>query len=704
MKRGFKKFFKSSLSVVLAIIIIFSPVVVGFCEVDFGVGIAGLNINKDSVDFRSIYKFFETYGFNSSLAVKATAADYSNLTPNEYITRVLLNYNYNGELNDYGTLGYTRQQEIFENIYYKPSTASSARVFYNEFKNAEGFQTTKSLYRALTFDFSSAVEESLNEEDYYSAIILSILDAKFQDDNYIDSVNCTTNKNILTSTKSVADILKSNASYDVSNLSKIRISMLTDDEVSYIAKELAKSTNHKNLYNMVGKNLSWISDIIYAADTVNDAIKSICAYTSLADTSVAVKNVLYEMYLNCPSDNTSLRNAASKVYQYVSKQMSDDVLAMITAKEAANKVGTKLLLSSLWEELWLSVPWGIGIVVGQAAGKAIANYCFATDAKLEQLYVLGCVVEVEDVILSTVNALANDYKNNPNSSNADNFIKSLEFLLSVYALGHSYSRDFMTTVYTEGAVSKIKYSGDGVLQDYIDSSNAREANLPWYLIRFPHYAPFYKIDAPSGYNYYFGGSGSQYEDDTEEIKAEYITLNKTSVDLALNTRETLTATVYPSNVPHADLISFTSSDESVVEVDVVEGVLTPVGPGTAEITVIGPDVVMTTCKVTVLPYRLLKNDTGFSIKEYVGNSTKISIPEKISDFHINGIDSSVFKNHTELKKVTIPKSIINIGNSVFEGCTNLATVTIANGVENIGDSVFSGCESLTSCNRLPKGA
>ncbi len=708
-----KRFLKSSLSLLLAITIIFSSAYVGLAEVDFNressyaganellfdvedisAKLKELNLNNsfsyqgfNNIDFRG----FSKLGFGEGFAVKAKAADYSSLSPNEYMSKVILNYNYSGVLNEYGSLNRTPQQQIIEDIYYIPSNASSARIFYDEFKNAEGFQTTKFLYQALTFDPGNAVAQEMKQEDYYSAIILSILDAKFQDDNFIDSINCKTNKNILSATKSVTNILKANSSYDVSNLSKIPISMLTEDEVSYIAKELANSVNHKNLYKEIGGNLSWISDIIYAANSVNDAIKSICAYTSLADTSVAVENVLYEIYLNSPS-NTALRTAAGQVYQYVSKQMTDDVLAMITAKEAANEVATKMLLSSLWSKLWTSVPWGIGVTVGQAAGKMIANYCFATDAKLEQLLVLGCVVDFENVMISTVKSLANDYKNNPTERNADNYIKSLEFLLSTYELGHIYSRDFMTTVYTSGAVSKILYSGDGVLQDYLDSSNARQANMPWYLIRFPHYAPFYEKDASSGYDDYFGGS---YDEGADRIKAEYMTLNKTSVELALNTRDTLVATVYPSSVSCEDSISFTSSNESVVKVDLIEGILTPVGPGTAEIMVIGPDVVIATCKVTVLPFRLLKNDSGFAISQYVGNASKVNIPSYISNFYINSIGDSAFENCYSIKSVIVPDSVTSIGVSAFANCTRLESITIPGNITKLNDSTFRSCTSLT---------
>lgn len=60
------------------------------------------------------------------------------------------------------------------------------------------------------------------------------------------------------------------------------------------------------------------------------------------------------------------------------------------------------------------------------------------------------------------------------------------------------------------------------------------------------------------------------------------------------------------------------------------------------------------------------------------------------------IKNSAFRDCTELKNVTIPDSVTNIGDNAFYNCGSLASVTIGNSVTNIGDNAFYDCGLLTS--------
>lgn len=66
------------------------------------------------------------------------------------------------------------------------------------------------------------------------------------------------------------------------------------------------------------------------------------------------------------------------------------------------------------------------------------------------------------------------------------------------------------------------------------------------------------------------------------------------------------------------------------------------------------------------------------------------------------IANDAFKNCTELKSVTFPNSVKEIGDSVFSGCTGLTSVTIGNSVTRIGEYSFYACYELTSIT-IPNG-
>ncbi len=62
------------------------------------------------------------------------------------------------------------------------------------------------------------------------------------------------------------------------------------------------------------------------------------------------------------------------------------------------------------------------------------------------------------------------------------------------------------------------------------------------------------------------------------------------------------------------------------------------------------------------------------ITGYTGNSENVVIPESIEGCRVTSLDSNLFKGHTELKSVTIPKYVKTLGYSLFKDCTNLTSV------------------------------
>lgn len=71
---------------------------------------------------------------------------------------------------------------------------------------------------------------------------------------------------------------------------------------------------------------------------------------------------------------------------------------------------------------------------------------------------------------------------------------------------------------------------------------------------------------------------------------------------------------------------------------------------------------------------------------------------------IKSIGGGVFIGKTNIVKITIPASVVNIGNSAFENCANLAEVLFVEGGEElltIGDKAFYRCTALKSI-KLPE--
>ena len=126
-----------------------------------------------------------------------------------------------------------------------------------------------------------------------------------------------------------------------------------------------------------------------------------------------------------------------------------------------------------------------------------------------------------------------------------------------------------------------------------------------------------------------------------------ITLNKNTADLKSDTTLTLKATIKPSNATDKTL-TWTSSNKKVATVN-AKGVVTPVGKGTATITVKSENGLKDTCKVTV--YQVV---TGVTLTEtatvYAGE--KVTLKAKVTPSDANEQNIIWTSSNTSVAKVT----------------------------------------------------
>ncbi len=92
----------------------------------------------------------------------------------------------------------------------------------------------------------------------------------------------------------------------------------------------------------------------------------------------------------------------------------------------------------------------------------------------------------------------------------------------------------------------------------------------------------------------------------------------------------------------------------------------------------------------------INNSKEITIKEYLGTSSDVSIPNEIDGKTVTKIAEKAFYENKNLQNVTLPKKINEIGKEAFENCINLTNITIPNSINNIGSSAFAGCNNLES--------
>ena len=79
------------------------------------------------------------------------------------------------------------------------------------------------------------------------------------------------------------------------------------------------------------------------------------------------------------------------------------------------------------------------------------------------------------------------------------------------------------------------------------------------------------------------------------------------------------------------------------------------------------------------------------------NLKNITLPKGIQE-----VGYRAFAGCENLQSINIPNRTTKIGEDAFDGCTNLVSITIPVGVEYIGGRAFRNCTSLQSIN-LPNG-
>ena len=93
-------------------------------------------------------------------------------------------------------------------------------------------------------------------------------------------------------------------------------------------------------------------------------------------------------------------------------------------------------------------------------------------------------------------------------------------------------------------------------------------------------------------------------------------------------------------------------------------------------------------------YNTLKDGT-VELIGYNGTSTNVTIPEKVNGKSVTKIGDEAFYA-SNIKTVTIPKSVITVGKDAFRESLYLNSVKFLGGTTSIGAYTFYGCKSLKS--------
>ena len=92
-----------------------------------------------------------------------------------------------------------------------------------------------------------------------------------------------------------------------------------------------------------------------------------------------------------------------------------------------------------------------------------------------------------------------------------------------------------------------------------------------------------------------------------------------------------------------------------------------------------------------------ENEDGtITVTRYIGENTKVVIPEQIAGKSVTVIGDSAFYCRSDLTSIDIPDSVTIIESGAFTDCTSLTSIEIPDGVTSIEASLFFECKNLVS--------
>ena len=191
---------------------------------------------------------------------------------------------------------------------------------------------------------------------------------------------------------------------------------------------------------------------------------------------------------------------------------------------------------------------------------------------------------------------------------------------------------------------------------------------------------------------------------TVTVPTSSVTLDKTTLSLAVGETAQLTATVKPDNATDKT-VTWSSSNESIVTVS--NGEVYAVSEGSAVISAASGDK-LAQCDVTVsVPNNIIyytssdqniitPYNTGAFGSNIIANKYEHGLGRIVFDGPVTKIGKAAFYQCKTLLTIQLPSTITIIDNNSFNECCNLKSIAIPYGVTKIGDKAFHVCNRLSS--------
>lgn len=373
----------------------------------------------------------------------------------QYMADVIADKGYNGF---YKSEGPTICNIVYEDMLEPYLMGGILRAIKEELDQNGNFQKAVLAWKGAELVFepgSEVLKGAINSIDYYTSIILAVLDCAINDSFVPDSADNIKDTTSLITT-AILEKLQLDKNKTLAELESKEWSLISSREQHEAIQALSGECDNLKRKSV---NADTIFKIYEYSTGLIDFVNKVSALEEAAKLDNSVNDALEILYDSCSGTAHPEMKAALLEVKTVCNDNFEKYMTMVIDGVVT---GGAIVLSDVIDGMWQSVlttsgcGFGTGAIIGYAIGKSISNFCFSTDATIEQYYALCAMAEFEEVMISSTKKLETSFVRNKTTKNATNFLTAIRMLQNTWLLSNDYAKSYAEVALTKGLVNKIK--------------------------------------------------------------------------------------------------------------------------------------------------------------------------------------------------------------------------------------------------------
>lgn len=308
------------------------------------------------------------------------------------------------------------------------------------------------------------------QKDIYEAIIMDLLETSV-DYKIMGYINGEITKQTIDLFSHITSQMKNKYNFDLLNGTNLK--NLTDKQRQEVADDMAEyfKNDYKNAA-IVSKGVGFIGDAIKYASDFQSFCEKVSVYNNMMCLSESMKQIMQEMYYECPWENFALKSALEDCTKILNS--SEDEFGTIMAAELFGVAGLNVgefFFDKMWDNIktkfMIVNPSAFAILGAYKAGKYITNVAFNTDTIAEEYYKLAAINEVESLLKNVYYKVKSDYQSDVTVQQAKTYNSMVDFMFNMMDADCKYSVTYLNET-NDTLVAKIKQVfGDNDIPDAI---------------------------------------------------------------------------------------------------------------------------------------------------------------------------------------------------------------------------------------------